>query len=367
MNSSKVMNFFPGGNTTQGFYSLYDYLPYYAENIFIIKGGPGTGKSTFMKKIGEAMLKEGYSLEYHWCSSDNNSLDGIVIKELEVAFLDGTAPHLIDPQYPGAVDQIIDLGQYWNRDLLKENRAEIRRLNDQIGEEFQKAYTDLAIAKSFYDKWESFYIAAVQQEKINYKLETLTTEIMENQPLAAQEGQARRLFASALTPQGPVNYLDSITNNLQRRYIIRGNPGTGKKELIKEIATRARKRGYQVNYYHCAFDPEKLDMIIIPQLDLALIDDHPPHELTKLRSGDKIVDMFSCVEERVLTKSHIERREAKENYQHLLSKAITKIGTAKELHDELEEYYITAMDFTAVNQLRDKLINNLCDQPITWS
>lgn len=72
MNEGSIINFFPGGNTAQGFYSFYDYLPYEAEQVFIIKGGPGTGKSTFMKKIGERMIEEGYDIEFHWCSSDNN-------------------------------------------------------------------------------------------------------------------------------------------------------------------------------------------------------------------------------------------------------------------------------------------------------
>jgi len=86
---------FPGGNTAQGFYSFYDYIiEPDATRIFIIKGGPGVGKSTFMRKIGEVMLERGYDVEFHCCSSDNNSLDGVVINSIKVALIDGTAPHL---------------------------------------------------------------------------------------------------------------------------------------------------------------------------------------------------------------------------------------------------------------------------------
>ena len=61
MNRGSIKRVFPGGNTPLGFFSYYDYIiPTDAERIFVIKGGPGVGKSTFMKKIGEAMLDSGY-------------------------------------------------------------------------------------------------------------------------------------------------------------------------------------------------------------------------------------------------------------------------------------------------------------------
>ncbi|GAW28849.1 hypothetical protein ULO1_14190 [Carboxydocella sp. ULO1] len=94
MNKGILRRLFPGGNTCQGFYSLYHHMiEPDATRIFVIKGGPGVGKSTFMRRIGEAMLEQGYEVEFHCCSSDNNSLDGVVIPALRIALLDGTAPH----------------------------------------------------------------------------------------------------------------------------------------------------------------------------------------------------------------------------------------------------------------------------------
>lgn len=54
---------------------------------------PGGGKSSLMKDIGRRALDEGFTLEYHHCPSDPNSIDGIVINELGVAIVDGTPPH----------------------------------------------------------------------------------------------------------------------------------------------------------------------------------------------------------------------------------------------------------------------------------
>ncbi|RKD32467.1 ATPase [Thermohalobacter berrensis] len=91
----KIKRMFPGGNTSKGFYSYYDYIiEKDANRIFIIKGGPGVGKSSMMKKIAKEMIDRGYNIEYHHCSSDNNSIDGVVIPKLRVGLIDGTAPHV---------------------------------------------------------------------------------------------------------------------------------------------------------------------------------------------------------------------------------------------------------------------------------
>ena len=89
---------FSGGNTSKGFHSFMTILTQQEANrILCLKGGPGTGKSTLMKKVAKVFKDKGYSLEYHHCSSDDSSLDAIVIKR-KLAILDGTKPHIVDPK-----------------------------------------------------------------------------------------------------------------------------------------------------------------------------------------------------------------------------------------------------------------------------
>ncbi|MBP7279275.1 MAG: ATPase, partial [Sedimentibacter sp.] len=91
----KEKHIFAGNNTSEGFFSYFDYLlkPEEAEHIYILKGGPGVGKNRFMKKFADEMEKKNYSIEYIHCSSDNASLDGILIPELKILIVDGTSPH----------------------------------------------------------------------------------------------------------------------------------------------------------------------------------------------------------------------------------------------------------------------------------
>lgn len=92
----KVRRVFPGNNTAYGFYSFYDQIVGPGANhIFVIKGGPGVGKSTFMRVIGQALVDRGFDIEQHCCSSDPNSLDGVYIPAIDVALIDGTSPQSV--------------------------------------------------------------------------------------------------------------------------------------------------------------------------------------------------------------------------------------------------------------------------------
>jgi hypothetical protein len=139
---------YPGNNTPEGFFSYYQYIlgQREADKIICIKGGPGVGNSTFMKKIGEAMLEEGHNVDFMHCSSDNNSLDGIVLRDKKIALIDGTSPHIVDPINPGAVDSIIHLGDYWDEDGIRKNRDALISNNERIKSIFARVYNYLAAA-----------------------------------------------------------------------------------------------------------------------------------------------------------------------------------------------------------------------------
>ncbi|WP_324824345.1 ATPase [Sinanaerobacter sp. ZZT-01] len=95
--AGKQRHMFPGNNTPEGFFSYYQYIlsQKEADKIFCIKGGPGVGKSTFMKKLGEELLNDGHDVDFLHCSSDNHSLDGIVLRDKKIAFIDATSPHVM--------------------------------------------------------------------------------------------------------------------------------------------------------------------------------------------------------------------------------------------------------------------------------
>lgn len=87
-----------------------DFIPSITNRIqrrMLIKGLPGTGKSTIMKAIGQEAERRGFDVLYGWCGLDPEGVDLVQIPELSVCIFDATKPHEYDPERDG--DEILDL------------------------------------------------------------------------------------------------------------------------------------------------------------------------------------------------------------------------------------------------------------------
>ncbi len=364
MSKGRMKKVFPGGNTSQGFYSFYDYIidQQEAARIFVIKGGPGVGKSTFMRKIGEEMLERGYNVEFHCCSSDNGSLDGIVIPAIKVAMLDGTAPHVVDPKNPGAVDTILHLGDNWNEQGILANKKEILACNKEVGRLFNRGYAYLAAAKIFLDEVKLYYVGtgAFNVGRFDRMVLDLVHEIFEGKDRQTDNPKARRLFATAITPDGPVSHLGTIVDHIGKRYIIEGDDGTGKNILVARLMDAAMMRGFDVEAYHCALEPNLIDHLVIPALDVAIVNSVEPHDFIA-QAEDVVIDTMECVNPILNEKYLIEKTFARKMYRDSIEQAISFLRQAKAEHDNMEKYYAPYMDFDAINARREKTLATILD------
>ncbi|MDR1131172.1 MAG: hypothetical protein LBL15_01990, partial [Oscillospiraceae bacterium] len=141
MNDQRILRYFLGGNTCRGFHSLYDGFVPLSDGCFlwILKGSPGCGKSSFMRAVGEAAEKAGLNVEYAVCSGDPASLDGVYIPELQIAYMDGTAPHTADPRMAGADSAYIDLGAFCDYAAAAGFRSELTELYEGCAAFHRKA------------------------------------------------------------------------------------------------------------------------------------------------------------------------------------------------------------------------------------
>ncbi|MCM3664537.1 PRK06851 family protein [Mesobacillus subterraneus] len=353
--SGKILNYFAGGNTARGFYSLYDSNLQGLSRLFILKGGPGTGKSSLMKKIGNVWLEKGYDIEFLHCSSDNKSIDGVLIPKLNAGIVDGTAPHVIEPKAPGAVEEYVNLGEAWDSGKLKEHKVTIQQLSEKISSAFNTAYSQFAEALRIHDEWEKIYIENMDFEKAN----DLTNRLIERffgDKSSTGDGRVHDRFLGAATPVGAVDFVPNLTETVGKRYFIKGRPGSGKSTMLKKLAAEAQSRGYDVEVYHCGFDPHSLDMVIVRELDFAIFDSTAPHEYFPERETDEIIDMYDeLITPGTDEKYASEIEDVGGRYKAKMSEAIASLANAKVLRDQLEKIYIEAMDFTKVDALASQI------------
>ena len=139
--------FFLAANSGKGFYSLYDGFPE-RRGVFvsIIKGGPGIGKSGFMRRISAAAKQSGLDTEEIICSGDPDSLDALYIPALGRAWMDGTAPHVREPKVFAADAGYEDLGRFCAHPLGKNDAALAREIDRGYKAVYAQAYRLLSAA-----------------------------------------------------------------------------------------------------------------------------------------------------------------------------------------------------------------------------
>ncbi len=346
----KEKHIFAGNNTSEGFFSYFDYLlkPEEAEHIYILKGGPGVGKNRFMKRFAENMVEKGYSAEYIHCSSDNVSLDGILIPELKVLFVDGTAPHTIDPVIPGAVDEIINLGAFLDNQKLKKHKAAIIQTNKTKSSIYKSAYKYLKAAGIIYDEICTICDSYVNVDKFNEMCEKAIAELFNT--YGKGTGNVRKLFTESFTANGYISHTELFFEQNEVWAVV-GKDTNYSSEFLERILNEAIKRGFDAECYYRPLSPKKLQHIYFPEKHLIIIT--AEHHISD--KYNEVFDIHSIMESEGIKSQISEIEKNLHLYDLLIKNALDKLSETKKMHDLLEAFYVNCMDFDGVNQCFEKI------------
>ncbi len=370
---SAERHYFPGNNTPLGFFSYYKHIlgQREANKIICMKGGPGTGKSTFMKRIGEAFADLDEDIDYLHCSADENSLDGVVLRKRRIAVIDGTSPHTTDPVTPGAVDKIINLGEFWNEDGILLNKEEIIELNEECSRWYRIAYNYLSAAKSVFRSLEEVYNRAVSHSEVYRVVADIVGREYQGREICLAPGREKRFFAGAITASGTVNYLPSLLTDMERIYLINVPVGYANSGFMSVLREGAIYRGLDIESFYCPMCPdEKIDHLVIPQLKTAFVTvneyhDIEPWEILDEESREQeiiLLDVSDYMNSLILAQSAEFVASLLEEFDILLDKAAAALEKAKDAHMQVESLYVPNMNFTEINQLLQRTIEDLMRQ-----
>lgn len=354
---SKKASFFLGTNSGDGFYSLFSDITRYDGNwrTYVIKGGPGTGKSGLMKKIADKADILGTPCERIWCSSDPASLDAVVLPEKKVAICDGTAPHIVEPQFAGAVEQIINLGEFWDSKALKLNSTKIMKLCSKNGSCHKKVSRLLGAIKELEYDTES-----MTEDYLDYnKLAAFANEICLKIPKKT-DGSAVNIsnrFLSGITPDGITTFYSTVRALCDSVMIISDNYNTVSSKIIDIVYKHAIDCGYSVILCRDLIFTDRISHVIIPELSFGLVTSSPICNF-KFKA-DKKVSVSRFFKRGLEAEFGRELEFNREISEMLFSCCTETLKKAKDIHDDLEELYIKNMDFEAVDGLTSRLIKKI--------
>lgn len=280
------LTFFLAANSGRGFTSCYEDYPGEGVFLHIIKGGPGTGKSSFMKRIRAEARARGLDTESILCSGDPDSLDGLYIPSLGLAWVDGTAPHVREPALFGAESDYVNLGGFCRTPLPRAERKRALELNAAYKALYREAY-------------------ALLREALGSAAET---------GLPKPGPRLRRRFLSAISCKGRLRLDETIKALCKQSYV---SP-LGAEDLAA-AAEEAAEQGLETIVCPQPLDPGRLEAVLLPGLELALL---APEE----------------------TPSAAETR------------AVEKLAEAKGLHDALEALYLPFLDLAALDAFTERCI-----------
>ncbi|MEW8972691.1 MAG: hypothetical protein AB2375_00730 [Tissierellaceae bacterium] len=344
---AKIRRMFPGGNTSQGFFSFHDNIIGKDRNmLYILKGMPGGGKSSMMREIGERALNSGYDIEYHHCPSDPDSIDGIVINGLGIGIIDGTPPHAVDPIYPGLIDKIVDLARFIDREELKKYREQIIEAKANNKQAYRKAFNYFKGAKCIYDEIETSNSSHVDVMKVNREIRDIIEEIFkeEKEILSDRGFKLRHLFSNAYTPDGYVDYTEFILSDISNRYYIQGDIGTGKSKIFNRILEEVKLRDYHAEIYYNSMMPDRIESILIFEIDTII-------------SANRAIEKFPHISINLndyFDTSYIDEKDYR-IYETLIERGIEGLKGAKKNHLALERAYKQTVDYESISDIREEI------------
>lgn len=346
MGKKTSVRYFLGANSAGGFYSLYDdfVCPKEGDFLWVIKGGPGCGKSTFMKKIGKAAENAGFTVEYILCSGDPDSLDGVYIKEKRTAYVDGTAPHVIDCTLPGGSGLYLDMGAFYRPDPLLKRRETLENLTHAYKARYTRAYELLRAVESVSPE----RIPGLKGE-VTLAAVKKRAESMARRYISAGNGFTRRSrFLSAISCQGIYRLPETVVS-LCRRVVTLENAFGLADTFLKEVYQTAQQRQQPVILCPCPLNSQRLEAVLLPEADLAFVAEVPretwPGPVWRHLRLDAMVDGDAV-------RSHREElRRVRHIREELLSLAVESLQEAKALHDTLEGTYRPYVDFSGLDEL----------------
>ncbi|MBP3580577.1 MAG: hypothetical protein J6K12_04950 [Clostridia bacterium] len=355
-------HYFAAANTAMGFKSYFPYIFNIedCDKLYILKGGPGVGKSTFMKKVGQFCENKGLNVEYYRCSSDPDSLDGIVIKELKIAIADGTSPHSIEASLAGAYEEIIDLGKAWDTEDLFCKRGKLQMLSKEKKHCYENAYEILYTCRHIKGILSEMCKSHILHEKAEKSVQRLAKSVLSKKNVCKGEEKIRLI--NALSCKGKI-HLCSFEDKAKMCVFIKESKkayGLGVYYITK-LYEVAKKRGAEMLVSFSPFDTSFVDGLyfVNEKISVTLYSDELVSLCDKSAKKCRIINSDVFMDLKAMSQTKKERKFYEKLILSLEEKALAQLEQAGKVHLYLESVYSKSTNYSVVEKALEEFLENL--------
>ena len=327
----QAIHYFANSNSSRGYVSFYESNFGALERVVPLHGYPLKPLGNLLEDICDCAAEQKRRVEWiHNCL--DNTPEGIILPDLSAGVIN-------IPFY--AEHNALNLLEDYN----------IRQTRKALDE----AHALFAAALHIHDEWEKVYIGKMDFRAADELAKETEARLIGDRH-TEKRGRAIDRYFGAATVNGSFDYIANITQCLGKRYFIKGRPGTGKSTLLKKLVKKAVDAGFEAEVYHCAFDPQSLDMLVVRELDFCIFDSTSPHEYFPSLPTDEIIDVYeAAVEPGTDEKNAKKLTQFQHDYKEQVGKATEKLRLAKESYDRAQQTHLSRLDKAACKESAEQI------------
>lgn len=347
----KQLIYFASAHTSAGYRGLLETNLINIKHVFLIEGATRQERSECIRIFFEKWRARGEEIELILNSVDKDLFQGVINRRLSCAIID-RAEH---PDYQikagGVIEHLVDLNSTINYNQLESDRDQILALTEEKDRIIKEAHRAFNTGLKIHDDLEQVFIQAMDFNKADRVAIELIEKIFGNKTSKKINPTIRRRFLGASTAKGVTDYVEQLTENVKKRYLIKGRAGSGKSTILRKIVAEAKARNFSIEIYHCGFDPDSLDMVIIRELGMAIFDSTAPHEYEPSRHADELVDLYHTT----IAPGTDEKHEGKIThltiqYKYYIQQGTNQLMKALEKEQAIEQLYHQHFNASLFNQ-----------------
>ena len=180
---------------------------------------------------------------------------------------------MVEPKYPGAVEQYVNLGDCYDRAGLRAIRGKILTCMDGYKEHYQRAYRCLDAAAGIQTDVRAMLAAPALEEKLAARAHGILSRELKSKR-SAPSGRVKQRFLDAVSHKGLITLFQTARAQCTRIYELSDRYGLSHL-LLTHLLVGAVMGGYDVVACPDPMAPERLSHLLVPELGLAFLSASP--------------------------------------------------------------------------------------------